>query len=110
MPKFSHTTNQFELCSVYVTVSSNEYNIVSVYRPPESSITDFNNTFCNFINDAHIVNKLCVILGDLNIDLLPQILPPCSEYFIIVKLNETYQFKFDINSAVYMLIVVQGLY
>ena len=46
---------------------------------PDSSITDFNNTFFNFINDAHIVNKLCVDLGDFNIDLLPEILPPCSE-------------------------------
>ena len=80
LPEFSLTTNQFELRSVCITVNSKEYNIEGVYRSP--CINDFNNTFFNFINDTYVVNKLCVVLGDFNIHLLPQILPPCSDFFI----------------------------
>ena len=45
LPEFSLTTNKFVLCSVCVTVNSVEYNIVCVCRPPDSSISHFNNTF-----------------------------------------------------------------
>lgn len=59
-----------ETCAVSFKLNNIYYAIVGVYRPPSSSISDFNHFFFNNINQRIISNSNSVILGDFNIDLL----------------------------------------
>ena len=45
-----------------------EIYLLGIYRPPNNSINAFNDFLNNTLN--HFANKKCIILGDLNIDML----------------------------------------
>lgn len=60
----------YESCSVSFKINNVNYIIVGIYRPPASSLLNFNQSFFNMINTRSILNSNTTILGDFNIDML----------------------------------------
>lgn len=62
-------SNNFELLHVVLALpSTNPINIISIYRPPNSSVSEFFAEFSNFLNNITYNLHPLVIMGDLNID------------------------------------------
>ena len=64
----------FESVALNLTVCDSLFKIIAVYRPPSDSISMFNNIFFGMLENHGIV-KNTVLVGDFNIDILPDDLP-----------------------------------
>ena len=60
----------YESIGVEIKINNETYAILSVYRPPSSSIPEFNTNFFQLINS---VPNPCIILGDFFIDTIATI-------------------------------------
>ena len=60
----------FESVAVEVKINSAIYAVIGVYRPPSSSLLDFNINFFQLINS---ISNPCIILGDFNIDTISNV-------------------------------------
>ena len=65
---------------------SNESNLICgvIYRHPNGDLNDFMELLNSTIGKIHQENKLCLFMGDLNVDLLKTEIGPASENFINV--------------------------
>ena len=69
IPHLTAVNEVFESLAVELVINNNKFNIVGLYRPPSTSLVDFNAIFFNmFIENDR--NKLIAIMGDFNIDTL----------------------------------------
>ena len=59
-----------EVCVVEIFVGSISYYIIGVYRPPNGVLNNFQNKLNEILLDSKIKNKFCIVLGDMNINLL----------------------------------------
>lgn len=82
LTQFTVSQNLFEMCSVQVRVGKSYCKIFGVYRPPDQSLFEFNRSFFEMIDCNTISRSNCVILGDFNIDLSPDILPNATNTYI----------------------------
>lgn len=82
LPQFTLNNNVLEVCSVELCINSSTYNVVGVYRPPGSSVADFNNTFFHLLAENRLSNNCTTILGDFNIDMSDPDPPENVENFI----------------------------
>jgi hypothetical protein len=78
----SQCTDIFESCAVRLNVSNKCYNIVGVYRPPDASISSFNDVFFEIFDNNRLYTNNLSVLGDLNVDLLPESVGAATEFFI----------------------------
>ena len=60
----------FENVAVEVKINSASYAIICVYRPPSSSLLDFNMNFLQVINS---ISNPCIILDEFNIDTISNV-------------------------------------
>ena len=68
--KLSGIKKSFEACAVEVFITSNfPVLFVSIYRPPSSNTTEFNNDISTFLSENIGPQQNVFLLGDLNIDI-----------------------------------------
>ena len=70
MPNYSFSNNDIEICCVQITSNNISIYIFAIYRPHSGTIQNFNEILSSILDNPCMRNKLCVILGDLNINLL----------------------------------------
>ena len=70
LTEFTFSNTDIEVCSVRVSINSLPVIIVSIYRPHSGTVSNFNNYLSRFFDNPSIRNNLCVVLGDLNINIL----------------------------------------
>jgi exonuclease III len=60
--------------SVFIEIKTMEGHIIlgAIYRPPDKNLYKFTREIDNITNDFNKKNKLCVLIGDFNIDLLKE--------------------------------------
>ena len=66
----TYCSDSIEVCSVETKLGGETVVIIGIYRPIGGSVDDFINVIQGFLNDSYLHNKKCVILGDMNINLL----------------------------------------
>lgn len=66
----SISENDFEALWVDLEIHGLKFLRVALYRHPKASLDSFTNYLYSSLDKIHNQNKLCVILGDFNIDLL----------------------------------------
>jgi hypothetical protein len=86
--RFNLEIQGLEYLALAVTKDTTQVNIVSIYRPPSTSPSTFNEKFHNLVNQLQR-NILTIILGDFNIDL-----PQFPNHDIVQYMNQLgfYQF------------------
>ena len=73
LDELSLCNNHIESCCIELRHNTNEKIIlISIYRPPNGPIEQFNNELLNMLNNEYLNNKKILITGDLNINLLDQ--------------------------------------
>ena len=60
----------FESVAVKVKINSATYAVIGVYRPPSSSLPDFN---INFFQLIILISNPCIVLGDFDIDTISNV-------------------------------------
>lgn len=81
LPDYSIQCDTFESCSVRLVLDNKICNIVGIYRPPDKSISNFNDAFFSKFAVDEIVKTDCFILGDFNVDIgNPNLSDPASVY------------------------------
>ena len=65
---FSNST--IEVCTAEFKLGNQQAAVVGVYRPHSDTIDNFNLLFSNILCNKLLKNKICIIMGDLNICLL----------------------------------------
>ena len=70
LPNFCLSNNNIELCSVELSLNNTTVNIFGIYRPHSGTIQSFNDILSSILDDQSCRSKLCVLLGDFNINLL----------------------------------------
>ena len=68
--KFSYADETIEINSVLVTIGNVTLIVIGIYRPCNGSIINFLERIESILNDDLLINKNCVITGDININLL----------------------------------------
>ena len=68
--ELSYANSTIEVCTVDVKVGNFSCTVIAIYRPHSDTIPNFCDHLSVFLNHPHFRNKLCVLLGDLNICLL----------------------------------------
>ena len=64
-------THSIELLHIVLELPSTKpINIITLYHPPSSNLSDFFNSLCQFLNNIDYSHLPLIILGDLNIDML----------------------------------------
>ena len=66
----SYSNQTIEVCTVNIRVASTDIFLIGVYRPHSDTVINFTSHLVNFLQDRQLKNKLCIIMGDLNICLL----------------------------------------
>ena len=66
--EFSYITNVLEVCTIKVNIQNNTVFIVGVYRPPNTSVEQFELELGNIL--TRLAGEQIIIAGDLNIDIL----------------------------------------
>lgn len=89
IPQLSFISDLCEMCSVVISINNRRVNILGVYRPPNSSVSDFNNFFFNLFDNTFF-NLLSVVMGDFNIDVQHSHVSECNQSFI----NEFFTLNF----------------
>lgn len=79
----TYTDNNVTILSVNLNIDNSDVVIVVVYNPPNNSV-NFLNIFQEYIQK--IKNKNCIIIGDMNIDLL-KCDKLCDDYQCILNCN-----------------------
>ena len=64
--------NIMESVFIEISISNRSILIGVLYRPPNGSISDFNNSINNIFNQVTKEKKDCYLMGDFNIDILHQ--------------------------------------
>ena len=59
-----------ETCSVQLTINRIKYYIIGIYRPHSDSVPNFIEALTLILNNPIIKDKNCILLGDLNINIL----------------------------------------
>jgi len=67
--KLTINNDTFESVGVEINSLNEKFSILGVYRPPSSSISNFNDVFFPLLNQ-HIARRKCVIIGDFNVNTL----------------------------------------
>ena len=68
IPELTVVNDQFESIGVRIKLSQDIF-IIGTYRPPSSSIDEFNSEYFEMVNKVNC-KDLCVLIGDFNIDTL----------------------------------------
>ena len=66
----SINNNDVESCVVEIVDNSRKIFVLALYRPPQGSLTNFNEFILFALNDPILVDNECIVTGDLNINLL----------------------------------------
>ena len=69
IPHLTAVNEVFESLAVELVINNNKFKIVGLYRPPSTSLVDFNALFFNMFRENDR-NKFIAIMGDFNIDTL----------------------------------------
>lgn len=72
LPNLSFCNLQIEVCSVEISISNFSFIILGIYRPHGGTVPEFISSLNAILNDAYIQGKFCMIMGDLNIDILSE--------------------------------------
>ena len=68
--ELSICTVTIEICTTKLKLHNSIFFILSIYRPHSDSISNFTDALNSVLNHSLIKNKTCIIVGDLNINLL----------------------------------------
>lgn len=68
--QLSFVNENIEICTVKITVGNRSYFILAIYRPHSGTTENFISNLNFLLNSSLLRNKTCVILGDLNLNLL----------------------------------------
>ena len=69
LPEFTTNTALLESVGVNIIIRGKPLNLICIYRPPSTSITEFNEEFSVFVKNIP-KNELSYIVGDFNINML----------------------------------------
>ena len=70
IPLLSYADETIEICTVNITICKEKFTIIGIYRPHSDTINNFIHKLDSILNSNHVKYKNCIILGDLNINLL----------------------------------------
>ena len=80
VPELCFQNETIEICTISITVGSEKWYIMGIYRPHSDTVENFTSALESAMNLNEIKNgKRCMILGDINADLLN--MSPQSENF-----------------------------
>ena len=68
--RFSLSNETIESCCIEVLVDGQVFAILAIYRPHSDSIDNFTRSLDDILSDSFFQNKVCVVMGDFNINLL----------------------------------------
>ena len=91
----SYVNSNIEICTISVAFKNITYYIIGIYRPQSDPISNFVSVLEPILNHPILNNKNCIILGDLNIDLLSDS-NPCN---IFISLMQSFRFLPCISKA-----------
>ena len=89
--ELTHSTASFE--SIFIEIkNSNCKNIIAgvIYKPPSASFNDFMTTYQQFLDLVASENKLCLISGDFNINVLATDSNNQSQELVNVNFSHSY--------------------
>ena len=66
----SFQNENIEICTTKFKVAETTHCLISIYRPPNGSKEEFITSLNDVLNDASIKNCKCIVVGDLNLNLL----------------------------------------
>ena len=81
LPEFRFINDVFEMCSKRVTIEKKHYNVLWVYRPPDKSCVESNETYFERIGVDEIINSFSIFLGGFNLNMLSSVLPDSVEVY-----------------------------
>ena len=79
LPELCVCNNTIESCSLELNFKNEKISLIGVYRPHSDSEENFTNTLCEMLESTNL-RQTCVLLGDLNINLLND--SPETEVFV----------------------------
>ena len=91
--EFSFANDIIEICTVKLVIYELIYYVIGIYRPHSSSVSNFISSFDEILSNLNLNRTSCIILGDLNIDLLSQ----CSDSENFSNFLYSYHFISIIN-------------
>ena len=68
--ELSFSNDCIEVCTVKIKVNNCNMVLVGIYRPHSGTIEDFETSLDEILHSSLLRNKSCMVLGDLNINLL----------------------------------------
>ena len=68
--ELSYVSDSIEVCTVEVSCFGFNFILVGIYRPHCDSIVNFVDHLSIFLSNSALSNRQCILMGDLNIDLL----------------------------------------
>ena len=89
--ELTHSTASFE--SIFIEIKNSNYkNIIAgvIYKSPSASFNDFMTTYQQFRDLVASENKLCLISGDFNINVLATDSNNQSQEFVDVNFSHSY--------------------
>ena len=66
----SYCNATIEVCTIEVKIGNQLFYLIGIYRPHSDTVFNFNLALSEFLNNSILNNKVCVLMGDLNICLL----------------------------------------
>ena len=64
------SNENIEICSVEVCMNNVMVLVLGIYRPHSGTVQNFNESLSSILDEPYFRNKLCILLGDFNINLL----------------------------------------
>ena len=68
--ELSYSSSTIEVCTVDVKVNNFNIIFIAIYRPHSDTVSNFSDELSTLLENIHLRNKFCIIMGDLNICLL----------------------------------------
>ena len=73
--QFSFSNIDIEVCTIEVILNNKPVILIGIYRPHSGTIFNFNNVLNSILDNNTIRGKLCILLGDFNINILNDDVP-----------------------------------
>ena len=61
-----------EVCTIEAKIETTVFIIIGIYRPHSGTIENFSSTIESIITDPLVRNRICICLGDVNINMLAE--------------------------------------
>ena len=70
LPNYSFCNNEIEICTVEILLNNSNILVIGIYRPHSGNISNFIENLNSILDEPYARNKLCVIVGDFNMNIL----------------------------------------